>query len=924
MCALSLGLDDGAVRCAIRLRARDYMKEARHLDASNARSSKETGMQAGRRVFHELSQWSSMQRALRQNLHPWPLCQSQRHAHIELSSGLYRYARLHVVFVEWGGTRLESFMRTRCRIRRPHCRESPVSDRRGATRALPARCLGTRPRLAQGRFTHKRRSNVTQSSAGLRSMSADRRRLWPAFVSRLSGLTVRQKRCGGADAPTPALTLDHGGCARRRGFVPPFVFPPHHQAHTTHPSRLLGSRRSFPIPFSPRARYSHLVALHGLAPLRQYLRLGIPRHTVDVDALAVSSLPHPPSGGCRRRCGWRCDFHTHSSVGGQGGATRQCLWVRSSAIEVEFGGSCPSMFGSARWRRRGRRGSDYGPGEVVRGSDSIPLLHQSAVQAENWCRARACERRHYRHRHKMHRALQIAELVEMICSHLAPGQPSAWITSTDDSFLRGHLLSLAKTCKVFREPCLDALWKYQTTLLNLLRCMPDDLWSDPVLGCDTLDIVRPITPEDWERPLVYLPRIRFLILSTQGLPPPELFETLALCLPMHPLFPNLQSLDWDRVDASLLPCIWPLIGPRITHISIQLDGTPRDLSLLANLSQKCPSLTSAFIGSYAPDSQSLHVRQSVSWFVRGLWRVQRLCIPDLDQLSFGHLATLPSLRLLMIQNLGEFVPSLDFPHLRSKFVFPSLEEVDLSLEDVPIAVGWVEILSATRIVDLTLHVSVIMTTGDIAALCQSFSDHLPRASLQRLETQGLATSLADQFAESTPAQYYIKTQSLRLLFCFLNLETVSLEITGGLNLDDSIILEMARAWPNLKSLSLWPECPTHVERRVTLSALIFFARHCPALWHLHLDINARVIPTVEAVGADQQPHTNLTELRVQHSPILDASAVTGFLFPLFPHLTTINAGSYYADQDGVDVMEYRMRWERVEADLVVMKRAQSA
>ncbi|KAJ7840654.1 hypothetical protein B0H13DRAFT_1565214, partial [Mycena leptocephala] len=61
--------------------------------------------------------------------------------------------------------------------------------------------------------------------------------------------------------------------------------------------------------------------------------------------------------------------------------------------------------------------------------------------------------------------LQIAEIVRMIVSHLEP---------TADA---RELAALARTCMIFHGPALDSLWRHQRTIVNLIKCMPDDLWS---------------------------------------------------------------------------------------------------------------------------------------------------------------------------------------------------------------------------------------------------------------------------------------------------------------------------------------------------------------------------------------------------------------------------------------------------------------
>ena len=43
---------------------------------------------------------------------------------------------------------------------------------------------------------------------------------------------------------------------------------------------------------------------------------------------------------------------------------------------------------------------------------------------------------------------------------------------------RKSLASLARTCRALQKPALDALWAELPSLAPLIRCLPQDLWSD--------------------------------------------------------------------------------------------------------------------------------------------------------------------------------------------------------------------------------------------------------------------------------------------------------------------------------------------------------------------------------------------------------------------------------------------------------------
>jgi hypothetical protein len=65
----------------------------------------------------------------------------------------------------------------------------------------------------------------------------------------------------------------------------------------------------------------------------------------------------------------------------------------------------------------------------------------------------------------MHPALRIAEIVGLICD------------SFDPDYEPKTLLALARTATFFTHSVLNGLWESQATLINVLRCLPADLWD---------------------------------------------------------------------------------------------------------------------------------------------------------------------------------------------------------------------------------------------------------------------------------------------------------------------------------------------------------------------------------------------------------------------------------------------------------------
>jgi hypothetical protein len=67
----------------------------------------------------------------------------------------------------------------------------------------------------------------------------------------------------------------------------------------------------------------------------------------------------------------------------------------------------------------------------------------------------------------MHLSLQITEILTNIFD--------SYNDETPDKIT---LRNLALVCKIFHEPALDALWKFQQSIWTLLKTFPGDLWEE--------------------------------------------------------------------------------------------------------------------------------------------------------------------------------------------------------------------------------------------------------------------------------------------------------------------------------------------------------------------------------------------------------------------------------------------------------------
>jgi len=65
----------------------------------------------------------------------------------------------------------------------------------------------------------------------------------------------------------------------------------------------------------------------------------------------------------------------------------------------------------------------------------------------------------------MHPCLNVDEILRLLACQLVASEGSA------------TALSLARCCKSFEDPALDALWGTQDQLVPLLKSLPGDVWK---------------------------------------------------------------------------------------------------------------------------------------------------------------------------------------------------------------------------------------------------------------------------------------------------------------------------------------------------------------------------------------------------------------------------------------------------------------
>ncbi|KAJ6566295.1 hypothetical protein B0H19DRAFT_1373939 [Mycena capillaripes] len=464
---------------------------------------------------------------------------------------------------------------------------------------------------------------------------------------------------------------------------------------------------------------------------------------------------------------------------------------------------------------------------------------------------------------RMHSGLGLLEIVEMVVEQVGLYDPLPLGGNRKIFFSPRHNLAvLARTSKVFRNPALNVLWREQHTVFNLLKCMPADLWNiseypnEEGWPDDNLSIIlkRTILPTDWERPLFYLHRVESFTLDDNCfLESLDFFEALSLCLPTQHIFPNLVKLYWVPEPGTAFHHVRLFLAPQIKDLVLGSIRSVSHLCIFPDLAVLCSFLTNLTIFTpLAELSIPSMFAFSPAWTTRPCGHAAG---PEkLEASSQAGTPIFPSLTRVMTPTMEDFIT------LISSLIKCSL-----------VYVGICTIRSRT---------TATIARQFYSTVARNCSPSYLREIIVRGEETVSETLSSDQYDI-----YTVAGDTLRPLLSFHNLVNVSLTHPSAFDLDDSVIRDMASAWPRIQILRLTASSYHHVRSRVTLQALYAFAEHCPVLRCLDISFDATAVPQLTSVRQTQRA---LQVIDVVLSPITKPRPVAKFLAAMFRGLQTIN------------------------------------
>ena len=363
-------------------------------------------------------------------------------------------------------------------------------------------------------------------------------------------------------------------------------------------------------------------------------------------------------------------------------------------------------------------------------------------------------------------------------------------------------------------------------------------------------------------------------------PSVELLSAMQLRNVNEPLFPNLISLFFRRIEEPSIPFFFLFLSPRITSIHIGFRYTPSKVaivSVITTLPKRCPNLQTIGLRPLPRDPV---ITASVSRMLLATnWdTLQALYVNSpLTEEANNVLYKLPNLRdLSVVIERATPLPSASLPNLT---------ELSIECDDDG---SWPELFRRA-------------TLGKLESIVFGIQSEQIGNFLEVFERAALSCSIQNTLSElyfSTSSSWNPNYSSLLPFTRLVDLVVrFSCSNVCSSTLDDDIIVDLPQAMPKLELLRLSDDPCGEPTAGVTTKGLMALARHCPNLDFLCIHFQATSL-CAPPTGPGMTPDTDstiirtdctLTHLVLGKMPVPEGSAstVAQTLLCIFPRIETI-------------------------------------
>ncbi|KAI0720609.1 hypothetical protein C8T65DRAFT_567393 [Cerioporus squamosus] len=478
----------------------------------------------------------------------------------------------------------------------------------------------------------------------------------------------------------------------------------------------------------------------------------------------------------------------------------------------------------------------------------------------------------------------------------------------DEASGEATIAVLARTAKCFHDAALDTLWQTQTSLVPLVKCLPDALLAETREqdGTRKLSLSREPSPEEWTRFKMYAERIRairldpyqystYYAIKLAG----SVYVSVRKCIGNAPLLPNLRSFEWAQVYndepedvASLLLMLNPKVSSMDIVVGALSDDAAREVATaLSNFGENPSQLRNIRIVS----TPSAILEEAILALGLRQQHLQDFHYPWQNQMTFqtvSHLSSMNNLQQVSIRVNREIsLEVLQWGKERGGLFFPSLQLLALNTDSLDICDTWLHTIRHTGLHSLTFTVDKPPTASALREFFTKLNDHPAHGSLRKIHLNCTTPSARGN------GQHLVTEETMSPLLR-LDLSELKLEPGAPIEINDDFIARMARAWPRLRMLELNAEWRRYAfAPSVTLAGLIPLAQHCPDIGSLALPISTDVSAFQQQYEAGHRPtggHSFRQCYKFGVGPSVigqesDQLMIAGFLSDLCPDLMTLQS-----------------------------------
>ncbi|KAF8555289.1 hypothetical protein OG21DRAFT_1483962 [Imleria badia] len=430
----------------------------------------------------------------------------------------------------------------------------------------------------------------------------------------------------------------------------------------------------------------------------------------------------------------------------------------------------------------------------------------------------------------MHPALQIQEILLNIFDHCRLPRKSG--TSDAD------LPALARTCRAFKEPALDAPREELLDPSPLARCLPDashhskiGFWEDD----KRYSFSRSLTQNEWGILRSYTRRIRSILDNKDKLE----WESVGIFLDppaTEPLFPNLRHLHASGLAEITTKHLLSMPVPSLISLLVGFSHENQDVvrGSLESLFKFSPNLRNLTIHASQPNITFFTFFSCYICRWRDLHSVHCADIP-LGVEALVHLSHMPALTIL------SFTPSATLPPSDSPLLFSNLHHLSFYSKFLNPISRLLSRLRLPAITHFTAQVNSRPSKQDFSSFLTSVQTSVIGHTLQELvytDTSGLRGS-AIIGAHSEHPRPVLGFEDLQPCMVFTNLHHLDLIFTWDVDLTDSELLVLASAWPHLERFSIIIAYGWDTSAGITPDGLVQLLQTCPSLREVALAIDTR-------------------------------------------------------------------------------------